>query len=426
MKLVTRIASALALSLGATVSLAAEPVYITAGALLDTLSGKRLANPVVVVSGQQISAVGQQGSIDIPAGAEHIDLGDKTLLPGLMDMHVHLASAAEGVPFLEEMLQSTPRRTVNAVRNAEATLMAGFTAVRDLGDSAYSVIAVRDAINNGEIIGPRIWSAGNAISITGGHCDNNYYPPELEYSDTGVADGPWSVRAAVRKNIKYGADTVKYCATGGVFSRGTKVGAIQYSPEEMLAIVTEGHHRGQVVAAHAHGPEGIKAAIEAGTDSIEHASILDEEAISMAREHGTYFSMDIYNTDYTQAQGRANGVPEENLQKDAAIGQTQRDSFRAAVEGGVKMVFGSDAAIYPHGDNARQFARMVEYGMTPMQAIQAATINAATLMKRKDLGAIKAGYLADIIAVDGDPLEDITRLENVSFVMKDGAVVKAQ
>ncbi|WP_116365753.1 metal-dependent hydrolase family protein [Parahaliea mediterranea] len=403
---------------------AAEDYYITAAAMIDTERGKRIDAPAIVVSGERITAVGRQGQLQAPAGAKHLDLGDKTLVPGLMDMHVHLSSAAEGVPFLEEMLQSTPRQTINAVRNARATLMAGFTAVRDLGDDGYAVVAVRDAINAGDIEGPRIWSAGHPLSITGGHCDNNFYPPEMNYQSEGVANGPWAVREALRKNIKYGADTVKFCATGGVFSRGTQVGAIQYTPEEMKAIVEEGHHRAQIVAAHAHGTEGIKAAIEAGVDSVEHASILDDEAIKLAKRRGTYLSMDIYNTDYTQSQGRANGVPEENLKKDAAIAQVQRDSFRAAVEAGVNMVFGSDAAIYPHGDNARQFARMVEYGMSNAQALQAATVNAAALMKRDDLGAIKAGYLADIIAVDGDPLADVTVLESVNFVMKGGKVAK--
>ncbi|TXS96045.1 amidohydrolase family protein [Parahaliea maris] len=425
MKLIPKTLLAFAMA-AATAASQAQDIYITAAAMVDTVSGKLIESPAVLVSGERIVAVGREGALPVPDDAQQIDLGNLTLVPGLMDMHVHLSSAAEGTPFLEEMLQSTPRQTVNAVRNARATLQAGFTAVRDLGDSGYAVIAVRDAVAAGELEGPRIWSAGNALSVTGGHCDNNFYPPELDFKAEAVADGPWAVREALRKNIKYGADTVKFCATGGVFSRGTKVGAIQYTPEEMKAIVDEGHHRGQVVAAHAHGTEGIKAAIEAGVDSVEHASILDGEAIKLAKKQGTWFSMDIYNTDYTQTQGRANGVPEENLQKDAAIAQVQRDSFRAAVEGGVNMVFGSDAAIYPHGQNARQFARMVEYGMTEVQALQSATINAATLMKRDDLGAIKTGYLADIIAVEGNPLEDITVLERVSFVMKGGTVVKAQ
>ncbi|MFV0276039.1 MAG: amidohydrolase family protein, partial [Parahaliea sp.] len=396
----------------------AGDIYLTAAALVDTVRGKRIEFPAVLVSGNRIVAVGTQQGLAPPADALRIDLGERTLVPGLMDMHVHLSSAAVGTPFLEEMLQSVPRQTVNTVRNARVTLLAGFTSVRDLGDSGYAVVAVRDAINAGEIQGPRIWSAGNALGVTGGHCDNNYYPPELHYQSTGVANGPWAVREVLRRNIKYGADAVKFCATGGVFSRGTRVGAIQYTREEMQAIVDEGHHRGLVVAAHAHGTEGIRAAIEAGVDSVEHASILDDETIALAKRRGTYLSMDIYNTDYTQSRGRANGVPEENLRKDAAIAQMQRDSFRAAVKAGVKMVFGSDAAIYPHGDNARQFSRMVEYGMSEVQALQAATVSAAALMRRDDLGAIKVGYVADIIAVAGDPLRDVKALESVSFVMK--------
>lgn len=302
--------------------------------------------------------------------------------------------------------------------------MAGFTSVRNVGAPAYSVIAVRNGVNDGDIVGPRIWATGPSLGITGGHCDDNYSPPELGLKGQGVADGPWEVRAKVRENIKYGADAIKFCATGGVFSRGTKVGEIQYSLEEMQAIVEESHYRDLVVAAHAHGTEGIKTAILAGVDSVEHASMLDSDTIKLAKKHGTYLSMDIYNTEYTLAEGRANGVPEENLKKDMEVGQVQRDSFRAAVKAGVKMVFGTDAAIYPHGDNAKQFSRMVEFGMTEAQALQAATINAAALMKRSDMGVIRKGYLADIVAVSGNPLEDISVTETISFVMKDGVIYK--
>jgi len=402
----------------------AEELYLTAASMVDTVSGKLVERPAVLVSDGRIVAVGRQGDLEAPASARHIDLGERTLLPGLMDMHVHLSSADKGVPFLEGMFQSVPRQTVNAVRNANTTLLAGFTSVRNLGAAAFSVVAVRDAIEAGEIDGPRIWASGPSLGVTGGHCDNNFYPPEMDFRSAGVADGPWAIRERIRENIKYGANTIKFCATGGVFSRGTQVGAIQYTFEEMQAIADEAHHRGLVVAAHAHGTEGIKTAIRAGVDSIEHASILDDEAIKLAKKHGTYFSMDIYNTEYTQARGREQGVPEENLAKDAAIAQIQRDGFGAAVKAGVKMVFGSDAAIYPHGDNAKQFSRMVRFGMTEAQALQAATVNAAGLMKREDLGAIREGYLADIIAVEGNPLEDITATERVVFVMKDGEVVR--
>jgi imidazolonepropionase-like amidohydrolase len=402
----------------------AGDIYLRAAALIDTERGKLVQNPALVISGNRIVQLGTHATLVVPEGAEIVDLGEQTLIPGLMDMHVHLSSASKGVPFLEAMLQSIPRNTLNAVLNARTTLLAGFTSVRDVGSPGVSVITVRDAIKAGEFAGPRIWATGPSLGVTGGHCDNNYYPPELEYRSEGVADGPWQVRTRVREVIKLGADTIKFCATGGVFSRGTKVGAIQYSQEEMLALVTEAHLRDMVVAAHAHGTEGIKAAINAGVDSVEHASILDAEAIRLARKKGTFLSMDIYNTEYTYEYGKANGIPEENLKKDAAIGQTQRDSFAAAVKGGVKMVFGTDAAIYPHGDNARQFSRMVRFGMSEMQALQTATINSAQLMKQQDLGVIKEGYVADIIAVPGNPLEDITLTENVSFVMKGGVIYK--
>ncbi len=404
---------------------AVADTIITAARMIDTERGRLVESPALRVSGNRVVEVGTQGSLVIPEGAEVIDLGDATLLPGFMDMHVHLSSAPKNIPFLEARLQSVPRRTVNAVRNARLNLMAGFTSVRDLGSSGVSVIEVRNGIDAGDIEGPRIWASGPALSITGGHCDNNYFPPELKVKSEGVADGPWAARAKVREVIKLGADTIKFCATGGVFSRGTTVGAQQYSLEEMTAIVEEGHRRDLVVAAHAHGTDGIKTAIEAGVDSVEHASILDAEAIRMAKKRGTVFSMDIYNTDYTQSVGRANGIPEENLAKDAEIAEVQRESFRAAVKAGVKMVFGSDAAIYPHGLNAGQFEVMVRYGMTEMQALQAATINAATLLKQDDLGVIAAGSLADLVAVPGNPLDDITVTESVHFVMKDGVVYKA-
>ncbi|MFT5135586.1 MAG: imidazolonepropionase-like amidohydrolase [Arenicella sp.] len=402
----------------------AQDYLLSATSMLDTITGKLVADPQLLVKDGRIVAVGKIGDLQGAEGAQKIHFEGQTLLPGFMDMHVHLSSAGEGISFLESRLQSVPRRTVNAVANANTTLNAGFTSVRNVGAADYTVIAVRDAVNAGDVPGPRIWATGPSLGITGGHCDDNYSPPEQKVKSQGVADGPWAVKAKVRENIKYGADAIKFCATGGVFSRGTKVGAIQYSLEEMQAIVEESHRRDLVVAAHAHGTEGIKTAIMAGVDSIEHASILDDEAIRLAKKHGTVFSMDIYNTEYTLEFGKTNGVPEENLKKDAEIGQIQRDSFSAAVKAGVKMVFGSDAAIYPHGDNAKQFSRMVKFGMTEAQALQAATINAAQLMKSDNLGALKVGFFADIVAVPGNPLTDITVTESVSFVMKNGKVIR--
>ena len=405
-------------------------VVLRADRLLDVVSGNFVERPLVFIEGNTILKIvtGAAALRDdiIPNNATVIELPGQTLLPGFMDMHVHLSSASKDISFLESRLQSVPRRTVNAVKNAKTTLLAGFTSVRNVGASDYTVIAVRDAVNVGDVPGPRIWATGPSLGITGGHCDDNYAPPELKQKSQGIADGPWAVKAKVRENIKYGANAIKFCATGGVFSRGTKVGAIQYSLEEMQAIVEESHRRDMVVAAHAHGTEGIRTAIIAGVDSIEHASILDDETIMLAKEYGTYLSMDIYNTEYTFAFGKANGVPEENLKKDEAIGQIQRDSFTAAVKAEVNMVFGSDAAIYPHGDNAKQFSRMVTYGMTELQAIQAATVNAATMMKRDNIAQLKQGFLADIVAVPANPLKDISVTERVSFVMKNGIIYKEQ
>ncbi|GAC30755.1 metal-dependent hydrolase family protein [Brumicola pallidula] len=401
----------------------AQQTLINADALLDVSNGEIVENVSVLVENNKIIRVGQQGSIN-SADAAVIDLKGMTLVPGLMDMHVHLTSDAAD-NFLAAKGNSVPRVTVKAVKNAEITLMAGFTTVRNLGAKGYSVIAVRDGINAGEVPGPRIWAAGYSVGVTGGHCDDNFSPPEAQSKSTGVADGPWAIRAKVRENIKYGANTIKVCATGGVFSKGTKVGIQQLTEEEIRAAVEEAHMRGLIAAAHAHGTNGIKAAIRAGIDSIEHCSFLDDEAIELAIKMGTYFSCDIYNTEYTLAFGEANGVPEENINKEKLVSKAQRDSFTKAVKAGVKMVFGSDAAIYPHGDNGKQFSRMVRFGMTPLQAIQAATINSAKLLKQDaDLGQIKAGYLADIIAVKGNPLENIAVLENVQFVMKDGLVYK--
>jgi imidazolonepropionase-like amidohydrolase len=400
-----------------------QQILINADALLDVSSGEIIANVSVLVEDNKIISVGQQGSIN-SADATVIDLKGMTLVPGLMDMHVHLTSDAAD-NFLAAKGNSVPRVTVKAVKNAEITLMAGFTTVRNLGAKGYSVIAVRDGINAGEVPGPRIWAAGYSVGVTGGHCDDNFSPPEAKSKSTGVADGPWAVRAKVRENIKYGANTIKVCATGGVFSKGTKVGIQQLTEDEIRAAVEEAHMRGLIAAAHAHGTSGIKAAIRAGIDSIEHCSFLDDEAIKLAIKMGTYFSCDIYNTEYTLAFGEANGVPEENINKEKLVSKAQRDSFTKAVKAGVKMVFGSDAAIYPHGDNGKQFSRMVRFGMTPLQAIQAATSNSATLLKQEaNLGQIKAGYLADIIAVKGNPLENISLLENVQFVMKNGKIYK--
>jgi imidazolonepropionase-like amidohydrolase len=401
----------------------AQTTVLSAKAYLDVKSGKLIDNPILLIENKKIVRISTLGQLRPPKNAEVINLPNKILLPGLMDMHVHLTSDATD-NFLASRNYSIPRQTVKAVKNAKITLLAGFTTVRNLGAAGYSVIATRDGINADEIPGPRIFSAGHSISITGGHCDDNFSAPEKKSRSAGVADGPWAVRTKVRENIKYGANTIKICATGGVFSKGTKVGVQQFSEQELKAAADEAHLRGLVIAAHAHGTDGIKAAIRAGVDSIEHCSFMDKEAIQLALKHGTFLSCDIYNTEYTLAFGEANGVPQENINKEKLVSKAQRDSFTKAVNAGVKMVFGSDAAIYPHGNNAKQFSRMVKFGMTPLQAIQSSTINSADLLKLDNIGQIKAGFMADIIAVNENPLQNISTLEQVSFVMKEGTVFK--
>ncbi|ABI71939.1 metal-dependent hydrolase family protein [Shewanella frigidimarina] len=422
---INAISFALSLILGTTfiTPAIAQDTLILADAYIDVAKGKSINDAAIIVSNNQIIKVTTATNINNKADYSLIDLKGKTLVPGVMDMHVHLSFDAED-NFLESMNYSVPRQTVKAVKNAQKTLLAGFTTVRDLGASGYSVIATRDGIDAGDIPGPRIWAVGHAIGITGGHCDDNFPAPEAHAKAQGVADGPWEVRTKVRENIKYGANAIKVCATGGVFSKGTQVGAQQMTYEELKSAADEAHMRGLVIAAHAHGTSGIKDAIRAGIDSIEHCSFMDDEAIKMAIKAGTYLSCDIYNTEYTLAYGAANGVPEANINKEKQVSQAQRDSFRKAVKAGAKMVFGSDAAIYPHGDNGKQFSRMVTFGMTPIQALQAATINSAALIKQDNLGQIKAGFMADIIAVDGNPLDNISLMENVTFVMKDGVVYK--
>lgn len=400
--------------------------YLSAKAMVDVEDGKLIKSPLITIDDGVITNIEQNKKPTLTKDDKHIQLPDLTLMPGLMDMHVHLTSDPT-VPRSERLGQSVPRMAIKAAHFAKKTLEAGFTTVRNVGAEGYSVIAVRDGINTGDIVGPRIWAAGPSLGITGGHCDNNRLPPELKYTSSGVADGPWAARIKVRENIKYGANAIKFCATGGVFSKGTKVGAQQYSFEEMKAIVDEAHMRDLPVAAHAHGTSGIKTAIKAGVDSVEHASFLDDEAIALAKKHGTWLSMDIYNTEYTLTYGEQNGVDEENLNKERQVSKRQRDSFSRAVKAGVKMVFGTDAAIYPHGDNAKQFSRMVKFGMTELQAIQASTINSAKLLKVDDqLGQIKAGFAADIIAVKGNPLTNISLLEQIPFVMKAGVVYRAK
>ncbi|MDN3652266.1 amidohydrolase family protein [Thalassotalea ponticola] len=399
---------------------AAEQV-IKAGFVLDVTNGDIKKDQYILIRDNKILSISKNN----PApSAEQIDLQHKYVLPGLMDMHTHVVRHLSK-QFHDRYFQSPHRATIGGVVNAEKTLMAGFTTIRNVGAADYMDVALRNAINANEIPGPRMAVSGPSLGITGGHCDRNSLNHRFEERGDGVSDGPWQVRQQVRKNVKYQVDVIKFCATGGVFSKGTKVGQRQYTLEEMQAIVDEAHTHGRTVAAHAHGTEGIEFAIKAGVDSIEHASYLTPQTIALAKEYGTYLSMDIYNTEYTLSEGVKNGVPQENIDKEKQVGTRQRESFRNAVTAGAKIVLGTDAGIYPHGDNAKQLSRMTQFGMTELQAIQAATINSAALLKWSDkLGQVKAGMLADLIAVDRNPLEDITSLENVSFVMKDGIIYK--
>lgn len=404
----------------------AAPVYLTADRIIDPASGQVTDNPALVIEDGKILAVGDQATLAPPEGAERMELAGKTIMPGFIDMHTHLTgSATKGRGYSGLGLQRE-RGLIWGVANAKKTLLAGFTTVRNTGAEGYETIALRDAINEGEIAGPRMFVAGPPVGIVGGHCsDNNLLPPEYEATGKGVATGPWEMRAKVRQNIKYGVDLIKTCSTGGVFSKGTAVGAAQGTIEELKAIVDEAHMRGLKVASHAHGTIGIKNAILAGVDTIEHASFLDDEAIRMAKRKGVYLSMDIYNTEFTLAEGERLGVRQEAIDKERSLSVAQRESFTKAVKAGAKVVFGSDAAVYPHGDNPKQFSRMVQFGMTPMQAINAATALAAeALGKQGDLGCLAVGCAADIVAVSGDPLSDIAVLEDVSFVMKGGELYK--
>ena len=404
----------------------AESTYLTAYRLIDTAAERVIDNPALVITDGKITARGTADTLPVPAGAKILDLSGKTILPGLIDMHTHIADSATKERGYARLGISKDRQLIWGVANAETTLMAGFTTVRNVGTEGYSIIALRDSINQREIPGPRMFVSGPPVGIVGGHCsDNNLLPPEFEASGEGVATGPWEMRAKVRQNIKYGVDLIKTCSTGGVFSKGTSLGAAQGTIEELTAIVDEAHMRGLKVASHAHGAVGIKNAIRAGVDTIEHASFLDDEAIRMAKRAGVFLSMDIYNTEFTLGQGEKLGVRQEAIDKERAVGTVQRESFSKAVKAGVKLVLGTDAAVYPHGDNAKQLSRMVKFGMTPMQALQAATITAADALGHKAaLGCLSVGCSADIIAVDGDPLTDISSLESIEFVMKEGRVFK--
>lgn len=402
---------------------AAEVVYVRAGQLLDVERGRLLSDHAVLVRDGRIASIGPAATLPPPPGADIRDLSGYTVLPGLMDAHVHLVGDASlhGYAGLGESL---PAATLHGARNARTTLDAGFTTVRNLGAPGYADVALRDAIAAGVVPGPRVLAAGLGIGITGGHCaDNNLLPYEDGARGDGVADGPWEARRKVRQNVKFGADVIKVCSTGGVMSRGTEVGAPQFTLEELRAVVDEAHSHGRKVASHAHGATGIRNALDAGVDSIEHASFIDDAGIALARRNGAVLVMDIYTTEYILGEGATAGILPESLEKERRTGHVQRENFTRALRAGVPMAFGSDAGVYPHGRNARQFARMVEFGMTPLQAIQAATLHTARLFGiEHDTGVLREGFVADLIAIQGDPLDDVSRLEDVRFVMKAGHV----
>ena len=397
-----------------------ESILIKPKNVLDVRTGRLLNTDILVESG-----VIKKVSKNIPASNEYkiFELPETTIMPGLMDAHVHLTGNTD-LKGNQGMSESSYLAAIYGVKNAKQTLLAGFTTVRNVGAANYADVALRDAIGQMAVMGPTLLVSGPPLGITGGHCDSNILPAEYQYKSQGVADGPWEVRRKVRENRKYGADLIKYCATGGVMSKNTNLNNRQYTLEEMKAIVDEAHTLGMKVAAHAHGLEGIKMAIDAGVDSVEHSSLIDQETIRFAISKGVFLSMDIYVSDYILGEGAKNGIPEYSLQKERSVGRKQRENFKMAVESGAKIVFGTDAGIYPHGKNGRQFKYMVQWGMTEIEAIQAATINTAELFGLSSVGEIKESYAADLIGIKGNPLNDIALLENVHFVMKEGQVVK--
>ena len=389
--------------------------------MLDVTTGKTLTNHTIVIQGDRIASVGADAQV--PGGATVIELPNATVLPGLIDAHTHITFNPNFG--YSRLAISVPRSALIGARNAKVTLEAGFTTIRNVGAGGYADVALRDAINAGDVPGPRMLVSGPALSITGGHCDNNLLPFDYHATEGGVADGVEAVQHKTREIIKYGADVIKICATGGVLSKGDNPQHSQYTIDEMKAIVTDAHRLGRKVAAHAHGAEGIRWASMAGVDSIEHGSYIDDAAIAEMKKNGTYLVPTLYLADWFLANAERIGTPPDLIAKAKDVMPAARKNVARAFAAGVKVGFGTDAAVYPHGMNAHEFAVMVKLGLTPLAAIQTATINDADLLGWPDkVGTLEPGKWADIIAVDGDPLADVTTLERVKFVMKGGEVVK--
>ena len=395
-------------------------IVIHAGNVLDVRTGKMLPNQTIVIENGKIVSIGASGS---DTSATVIDLSSKTILPGLIDAHTHLTmNPSFGY---EALAISVPREALIGAHNAKTTLEAGFTTVRNVGASGYSDVALRDAINAGDVVGPRMLVSGPPLGITGGHCDNDLLPYEFHATEGGVADGVENVQHKTREVIKYGADVIKICATGGVLSKGDDPNAAQFTLEEMKAIVADAHRLGRKVAAHAHGAQGVIWASNAGVDSVEHGHLMNDEAIATLKKNGTYLVPTLYLMDWQRENAAKANLPDFLQAKMKLVSGYGKTNAKKAFEAGVKIGFGTDAAVYPHGLNAHEFNVYVQLGMTPLQAIQTSTINDADLLGLSDkIGALEPGKYADIIAVDGNPLQDVTTLQNVKFVMKDGVVYK--
>ena len=403
---------------------AAKRTILRPGRVLDVRTGELRTNQAIIVEGDKITQIAASADVKLAAGDITVDLPDATLLPGLIDSHTHLTFDLNSLGY-QGLGISTAREALHGARNARRTLEAGFTTVRNLGARDYADIALRDAINDGDVVGPRILVSGPALGITGGHCDENLLPPAFHFEAEGVADGIEAVQHKVREVIKYGADVIKICATGGVLSKGDDPNASQYTLEEMKAIVADAHRLGRKVAAHAHGAEGVRWASEAGVDSIEHGHLMDDAAIATLKKNGTYLVPTVFLGEYMEKNMDRSDVPEFSKQKMRDVIAAMRQNIAKAIAANVKIAFGTDAAVYPHGLNAGEFHVYVNLGMTPLTAIQTATINAADLLGwSKRIGTLEPGKFADIIAVDGDPTKDVTILEHVKFVMKGGTVQK--